>query len=83
MDDTDSGPEIHRLYYKCSKCGKSESQPYVEGYGPDPYYDCPFCGGLIIFEPNCFTCEELKDQAICDVANCIGFKFYKQRKVTP
>ena len=78
-DDTDSGPEIHRLYYKCSKCGKVNSQPYVPGFG-EPYLDCPFCGGLIEFEPNCWTCGE--EDKVLGCSDCHSFDKYRQKVKT-
>ena len=71
---------IITLYFKCLKCGKADSHL---AHPPEvgPFTECPYCGGEIEFEPNCWTCEELKDMMMCDVANCIDLKFYKQRKV--
>lgn len=82
MDDDipDDGSII--FYYKCLKCGKANSHlAYPPMVGP--FTECPHCGGAIEFEPNCYTCEELKNGVMCDVTNCIGFRFYKQRKAIP
>jgi DNA-directed RNA polymerase subunit RPC12/RpoP len=49
-------PDTITLYYKCSKCGKVGSQINCPEFGMPPYMDCPYCGGSLVFEPNCYIC---------------------------
>lgn len=73
--------ETHTLYYRCSKCGKENSQLTVPGYPPTPYLDCPLCGGPIIFDPSCFVCS---NQGTLDcMLDCRDFKMFKQMERKP
>lgn len=73
--------ETHTLYYRCSKCGKENSQIYVLGMGEPYLLECPYCGGPIEFDRSCYVCAE--QGALECMLDCKDFKMFKQVEKSP